>query len=293
MNIEHNVDVSLSNEGGFSFDPQTITPEISSLAWRRAAAFTSDPKRRTIEAYRQMQILTDEISDKNKLPTEQVKAADMVKPETAATAPRTDKPTNVKRKKISIDTIVSKVIDALGEKIKLNTEPPRPAIVEQRPITEQKEGSKAEVFSVLGIPGLSPTPNKPSFRVQFDLGHLGKQEAWYHWVVEHEGCLFLIYDTRFEFGIRYSPPNLGAGTPMRVSLPAQNKSYTVYSMDLNHPFGVFHIVNLIIDRGTVDASKVDVPMYSPRDNASPGGPPTLDELNLFEGFEHDGKDWRD
>jgi hypothetical protein len=104
----------------------------------------------------------------------------------------------------------------------------------------------AEGFRSLGIPNLGPTATKPAYRVQFDLGSAGKQEAWYHWVGEHDGGLFLIYDARFEYGIRYTPPNMGFNTPIKVKLPDHGKSYTVFSMDFTHPFGVFNITNLII-----------------------------------------------
>lgn len=103
-------------------------------------------------------------------------------------------------------------------------------------------------YSKLGIPNLAPDAKKPTFRVEFDLGPAGKQEAWYHWVGEHNDCLFLIYDQRFEYGLRYSPPFLGFDNPIKVRLPDHNKEYRVISLDLTHPFGVFYITNLILDR---------------------------------------------
>jgi hypothetical protein len=130
-------------------------------------------------------------------------------------------------------------------------------------------------FSGLGIPGLGPEPNKPKFRVQFDLGPAGKQEAWYHWVSEHDGGLFLVYDTRFEYGMRYVPPSLGMRTPIKVRLPDHNKEYVVYSMDFTHPFGVFFITNLIVANDGVEETAP-----APRI-----GPPTLADFGVGDDDE--------
>lgn len=122
------------------------------------------------------------------------------------------------------------------------------------------------IFASLGIPNLGPVAAKPTIRVQFDLGALGKQEAWYHWLVENDGCLFLIYDTRFEYGIRYTPPNLGQNQPLKIVLPDYKKKYSVYSLDFTHPFGVFYITNLVI----LDEPAMAVDTL--------GGPPRITEI---------------
>ena len=106
-------------------------------------------------------------------------------------------------------------------------------------------------FEGLAIPGLSPLPQRPTFRVEFDLGPAGKHQAWYHWVSEHNGGLFLVYDNRFEFGSKYSPPDMG-NEPIKVRLPDHNANYTVYSTDFTHPLGVFEITNLVIAEGSDD-----------------------------------------
>lgn len=108
-----------------------------------------------------------------------------------------------------------------------------------------------ESFDGLKIPGLSPLPQRPTFRVEFDLGQAGKHQAWYHWVSEHNGGLFLVYDNRFEFGSKYSPPDMG-NEPIKVRLPDHNTNYTVYSTDFVHPLGVFEITNLVIAEGSDD-----------------------------------------
>lgn len=163
----------------------------------------------------------------------------------------------------------------------------KPTPVKEKLYTEQEAVDAIKKgFSSLGIPNLSPTPNKPTFRVQFDLGSIGKQEAWYHWVSEHEGGLFLIYDTRFEYGIRYSPPKTGLDGTIRVILPDHGKSYVVHSIDLVHPFGVFSITNLL------HASVQD----APPDNGIFGyGPPQIKEVADFlpGDDDDDGEEWRD
>ena len=163
----------------------------------------------------------------------------------------------------------------------------KPSPVKERTYTEQDAVEAIKKgFASLGIPNLGPIPNKPTFRVQFDLGSIGKQEAWYHWVSEHEGGLFLIYDTRFEYGIRYSPPKTGLDGTIRVILPDHGKSYVVHSIDLVHPFGVFSITNLL------HASK----QPEPQDNGIFGyGPPQIQEVaDFLPGEEdNDGEEWRD
>ena len=103
-----------------------------------------------------------------------------------------------------------------------------------------------ESFAALKIPGLEPVAGKPKFRVIFNLGDAGTHTAWYHWVGTHGNGLFLIYDTRFEYGMQYVPPNLGVNRSIRVDIPDNDASYDVYSLDFVHPFGVFDIVNLVV-----------------------------------------------
>ena len=98
----------------------------------------------------------------------------------------------------------------------------------------------------LKIPNLGVVAEKPKFRVEFDLGQMGRQSAWYHWVCKHGRGLFLIYDSRFEYGSQYSPPDLGPGQSIKLKLPDHDQAYNVYSTDFVHPFGCFNIVNLIL-----------------------------------------------
>lgn len=121
-----------------------------------------------------------------------------------------------------------------------------------------------ESFAALKIPGLGPVAGKPKFRVIFNLGDAGTHTAWYHWVGTHGNGLFLIYDTRFEYGMQYVPPNLGVGRSIKVDIPDNDASYDVYSLDFVHPFGVFDIVNLVV----AESPRSGVPNTTMNDFAS-------------------------
>jgi hypothetical protein len=102
-----------------------------------------------------------------------------------------------------------------------------------------------KAFESLDIPGLSYEPDRPKYRVIFDLGPAGIQSAWYHWVSKNSKGLFLVYDTRFTFGMEYYPPDTGE-TVITVSLPDQEMDYRCYSNNFVHTFGTFRIVNLLL-----------------------------------------------
>jgi len=134
-----------------------------------------------------------------------------------------------------------------------------------------------EGMASLSIPNLSVVAEKPKFRVEFDLGRLGKQSAWYHWVCQHGNGLFLIYDTRFEYGAQYSPPDLGPEQPITVRLPDHDKEYRVYSTDFVHPFGCFNIVNLIVAKDRPLAGSADE-VLTPRIEEAMDGISDIPEL---------------
>lgn len=178
----------------------------------------------------------------------------------------------IRKKKQRSD--MAELVELVGRLVKTKSEPVEAEVPTQPVLRSPNRAKVAAVdtaaqldhdFSSLKIPKLGPTATKPNFRVQFDLGELGKQEAWYHWINEHDDCLFLIYDTRFEYGIRYSPPNLGPDKPIRIRLPDHRKEYNVYSMDFSHPFGVFYITSLII-------------VKAGQHRQMPGAPPRLSEV---------------
>lgn len=120
---------------------------------------------------------------------------------------------------------------------------PAEMISKDRAVQVVKEG-----FDSLQIPELGPVATKPRFRVEFNVEGFGRTRAHYHWVGEHNGCLFLVYDTRFEHGMLYEPPILEEGRTMDVTIFSRDgqKTYCVVSQELVHPFGAFYIINLPI-----------------------------------------------
>lgn len=98
-------------------------------------------------------------------------------------------------------------------------------------------------FETLKMPYVvGPLPLKAKRQVYFEFEGIGKQSARYHDVIESEHCLVLVYDTRYEEGTQFLPPDLGEKT-LTVHVPHMKKSFVVSSMGFTYPHGVFdHIV---------------------------------------------------
>lgn len=102
-------------------------------------------------------------------------------------------------------------------------------------------------FETLEMPFINgPIPRKPKREVFFELGQLGKMAARYHAVCDGGDCLALVYDTRYEDGFQYLPPDLGKETIQVVVKSAKgNKKYTCSSMGLQFRVGILDVVVLI------------------------------------------------
>jgi hypothetical protein len=101
-------------------------------------------------------------------------------------------------------------------------------------------------FSTLGIPFLaSAVPAKPAFTVYFEFAQLGTMSARYHQVVDAKECLVLVYDSRFEYGQQYLPPNLGPEQTISVGVAETGSSYNVASLGLSWTLGCLDFVLLI------------------------------------------------
>jgi len=88
-------------------------------------------------------------------------------------------------------------------------------------------------------------PGRPKYETYFEMSRMGTMAARYHAVVEGKDCLALIYDTRFEDGFQYLPPNLGEER-ISVTVPELSKnSYTCSSLGLNWSLGCMDVVILI------------------------------------------------
>lgn len=113
--------------------------------------------------------------------------------------------------------------------------------------TENKEmpDSIQTAFSKLQIPFFSGVkPERPQYEVYFEMAKLGTISARYHAVVAGDACVALIYDTRFEDGFQYLPPNLGEEQIM-VSVPKTKETYACSSLGLHWSLGCLDVVILI------------------------------------------------
>lgn len=100
-------------------------------------------------------------------------------------------------------------------------------------------------FSKLQIPFFSGVkPERPQYEVYFEMAKLGTISARYHAVVASDACVALIYDTRFEDGFQYLPPNLGEEQIM-VSVPKTKETYACSSLGLHWSLGCLDVVILI------------------------------------------------
>ncbi len=87
-----------------------------------------------------------------------------------------------------------------------------------------------------------PIAHKARVKVIFEIPNAGRQMASFHAVIESAECVVLVYDTRFEDGQQYDPPDMDE-TPISLHVPSLKKTFQVSSMGLTYPFGVFdHIV---------------------------------------------------
>jgi len=100
-------------------------------------------------------------------------------------------------------------------------------------------------FSKLQIPFFSGVkPERPQYEVYFEMAKLGTISARYHAVIAGDACVALVYDTRFEDGFQYLPPNLGEEQIM-VSVPKTKETYSCSSLGLHWSLGCLDVVILI------------------------------------------------
>ena len=106
-------------------------------------------------------------------------------------------------------------------------------------------------FETLQIPFISgPKAEKPNEQIMVTLPQgMGSMSARYHAVVEGGGCLALIYDTRYEEGNQWAPPDLGDQT-LQLHCQSMNKSFTILSMGIQFQVGVLDIIVLMTEETT-------------------------------------------
>lgn len=100
-------------------------------------------------------------------------------------------------------------------------------------------------FAKLQIPFFSGVkPERPLYEVYFEMAKLGTMSARYHAVIAGDACVALVYDTRFEDGFQYLPPNLGE-EQISISVPKTKETYLCSSLGLHWSLGCLDVVILI------------------------------------------------
>jgi len=101
-----------------------------------------------------------------------------------------------------------------------------------------------DIGAILQIPGLMAEPTRPRASVVFHIPGLGSHTTYYHWVIEAQNGLALVFDTRYDYPM-YEPADMGPDRPISLSFPnaAGNVAVSreVFSLGLQINFGVFRI----------------------------------------------------
>jgi len=111
-------------------------------------------------------------------------------------------------------------------------------------------------FESLNLPFVTgPMPNKPKRQVRFKIPNAGEYMARFHSVIDAKTCVVLVYDTRYEEGQQFIPPELEEGNYITLTIhgaarPGKKgddgmRSYRVGSHGLNYQFGVFDHIMLV------------------------------------------------
>jgi hypothetical protein len=117
--------------------------------------------------------------------------------------------------------------------------------MEHREQSERVREGVVTGFETLNMKFINgPLAQKPKQEVVFQIPGVGTTSCRFHAVVEGGGCVALIYDTRFEDGVQFLPPDMGEAQ-IRVSLPRHEKSWTCSSLGIQFSVGVLDIVVLV------------------------------------------------
>lgn len=133
--------------------------------------------------------------------------------------------------------------------------PPRNSLVEQDQVDRQQtvrefQQAAEDVqdgvitgFETLQLPWLTgPLANKAKRIVYLEIPGAGKHLGRFHDVIDSEACVVLVYDTRYEDGHQYLPPDTGE-VKLKLSVPHLKKTFVVSSMGLHYACGAIdHIV---------------------------------------------------
>lgn len=114
---------------------------------------------------------------------------------------------------------------------------------------ETKRGEPGDAvitgFETLRIPFITgPLPLKANRQVFFEFPDMGRTSARYHDIIENEHCIALVYDTRYEDGTQYLPPDMGE-KQLTLHVPHLKKTYVVSSMGFVFNNGVLDYLVLV------------------------------------------------
>lgn len=110
----------------------------------------------------------------------------------------------------------------------------------------RKDAEAESYFSSLLVPFLvSDQPVKPKQRVAFELPNAGRISASYHDAIIGDNCVILVYDTRFEHGMQYVPPDMRQQF-FPIHLLTQRKTFNVAWMSLKFTMGVLDFMVFVI-----------------------------------------------
>ena len=143
---------------------------------------------------------------------------------------------------------INSLIGAINRLAEKSAEPPSHPAPSSPPEKEAEEKVEPPIppMASLKIPFLEgDKPQRPLYETYFETPQMGTMAARYHCVVVGQDCLALVYDTRFEDGFQYLPPNLGEER-VKVSVPKLGNSvYTCSSLGLHWDIGCLDVIILI------------------------------------------------
>lgn len=120
---------------------------------------------------------------------------------------------------------------------------------EYRELGRDEDNGKAVIagFETLKIPFINgPTAGKARSQAFFSLSNGAKMSATFHGIVEAKTCVVLVYDTRYEDGVQFMPPEALDG-PIQLTVAASKKEYSVLSVGTVFRLGVLDFIVLPID----------------------------------------------
>jgi len=172
----------------------------------------------------------------------------------AVAAPNYDKQmnemrTNMNNQLAAVNALIG-VVTELREERTLDVKgcPEKEEEVER--VVEATLPTEIDPFEGLQIPFLQGSkPERPQYEIYFEMSKMGTMAARFHAVVVGKDCMALVYDTRFEDGFQYLPPNLGA-EKVQVSVPKLGDTvYTCSSLGMHWTLGCLDVVILIRHTG--------------------------------------------